>query len=153
MVWCLLEAWISQSIRRGQREPLTLSTEDLSHFTQSGQQGFGLNTTNDSRVVISARIPIKVDGVVIGAVGASGGSVERRRCCACGGRRVSNAFRGRNPFSPGMVRQSLEDMHMIRVVYRHRQHAPNRNNEAVAKWGVVVTVTPNSGGRVWPHVC
>jgi len=29
-----------------------MSTEDLSHFTQSGQQGFGLNTTNDSRVVI-----------------------------------------------------------------------------------------------------
>jgi len=55
-----------------------MSTEDLSHFTQSGQQGFGLNTTNDSRVVIfGGGIPIKVDGVVIGAVGASGGSVEQ----------------------------------------------------------------------------
>jgi uncharacterized protein GlcG (DUF336 family) len=55
-----------------------MSTEDLSHLTQSGQQGFGLNTTNDSRVVIfGGGIPIKVDGVVIGAVGASGGSVEQ----------------------------------------------------------------------------
>src|ERR1700733_11542279 len=28
------------------------STEDLARVTQSGQQGFGLNTTNDSKVVI-----------------------------------------------------------------------------------------------------
>src|ERR1700683_3245176 len=55
-----------------------VSTEDLSHWAQSGQQGFGLNTTNDSRVVIfGGGIPIKRDGVVIGAVGASGGSVEQ----------------------------------------------------------------------------
>jgi uncharacterized protein GlcG (DUF336 family) len=55
-----------------------MSTEDLSHLTQSGQQGFGLNTTNDSRVVIfGGGIPIKVAGVVVGAVGASGGSVEQ----------------------------------------------------------------------------
>jgi uncharacterized protein GlcG (DUF336 family) len=55
-----------------------MSTEELSHLTQTGQQGFGLNTTNDSRVVIfGAGIPIKRDGVVIGAVGASGGSPER----------------------------------------------------------------------------
>jgi uncharacterized protein GlcG (DUF336 family) len=55
-----------------------MSTEDLSHITQSGQQGFGLNTTNDLRVVIfGGGIPVKRDGVVIGAVGASGGSVEQ----------------------------------------------------------------------------
>ena len=55
-----------------------MSTEDLSHLTQSGQQGFGLNTTNDSRVVIfGGGVPIKRDSVVIGAVGASGGSVEQ----------------------------------------------------------------------------
>jgi uncharacterized protein GlcG (DUF336 family) len=53
------------------------STEDLAGLTQSGQSGFGLNTTNGSRVVIfGGGIPIKVDGAVIGAVGASGGSVE-----------------------------------------------------------------------------
>jgi uncharacterized protein GlcG (DUF336 family) len=55
-----------------------MATEDLSHITQSGQQGFGLNTTNDLRVVIfGGGIPVKRDGVVIGAVGASGGSVEQ----------------------------------------------------------------------------
>lgn len=53
------------------------STEDLAQITQSGQSGFGLNTTNGSKVVIfGGGIPIKVDGAVIGAVGASGGSVE-----------------------------------------------------------------------------
>jgi uncharacterized protein GlcG (DUF336 family) len=53
------------------------STEDLSRITQSGDPGFGLNTTNGSRVVIfGGGIPIKRDGAVIGAVGASGGSVE-----------------------------------------------------------------------------
>jgi uncharacterized protein GlcG (DUF336 family) len=54
------------------------STEDLASVTQSGKPGFGLNTTNHSRVVIfGGGIPIKVDGVVVGAVGASGGSVEQ----------------------------------------------------------------------------
>jgi uncharacterized protein GlcG (DUF336 family) len=53
-------------------------TEDLARITQSGQQGFGLNTTNDSRVVIfGGGIPLELDGIVIGAVGASGGSVEQ----------------------------------------------------------------------------
>jgi uncharacterized protein GlcG (DUF336 family) len=55
-----------------------MPTDDLSHFAQSGQQGFGINTTNDSRVVIfGGGIPVKRDGVVIGAVGASGGSVKQ----------------------------------------------------------------------------
>jgi uncharacterized protein GlcG (DUF336 family) len=55
-----------------------MSTDDLSHFAQSGQQGFGINTTNDSRVVIfGGGIPVKRDGMVIGAVGASGGSVKQ----------------------------------------------------------------------------
>jgi uncharacterized protein GlcG (DUF336 family) len=55
-----------------------MPTENLAHITQPGQPGFGLNTTNDSRVVIfGGGIPLKLDGVVIGAVGASGGSVEQ----------------------------------------------------------------------------
>jgi len=59
------------------------STGDLARITQSGQQGFGLNTTNDSRVVIfGGGIPIKLDGAVIGAVGASGGSVEEDEAVA-----------------------------------------------------------------------
>jgi uncharacterized protein GlcG (DUF336 family) len=55
-----------------------MPTDDLAQITQSGEQGFGLNTTNDGKVVIfGGGIPIKRDGVVIGAVGASGGSVEQ----------------------------------------------------------------------------
>ena len=55
-----------------------LSTSDIAQITQSGQQGFGLNTTNDGRVVIfGGGIPVKRDGVVVGAVGTSGGSVEQ----------------------------------------------------------------------------
>jgi uncharacterized protein GlcG (DUF336 family) len=55
-----------------------MTTEDLAGFAQCGAQGFGINTTNDSKVVIfGGGIPIKVDGVVVGAVGASGGSVEQ----------------------------------------------------------------------------
>jgi uncharacterized protein GlcG (DUF336 family) len=54
------------------------STEDIAHITQSGQQGFGLNTTNGAKVVIfGGGIPVRRDGMVIGAVGASGGSVEQ----------------------------------------------------------------------------
>jgi uncharacterized protein GlcG (DUF336 family) len=54
------------------------STDDLSRMAQSGQQGFGLNTTNGSKVVIfGGGIPVKRDGVVVGAVGASGGSVKQ----------------------------------------------------------------------------
>jgi uncharacterized protein GlcG (DUF336 family) len=63
------KAWTAQAF--------TTSTEDLARITQSGQQGFGLNTTNGSRVVIfGGGIPIKLEDTVIGAVGASGGSVE-----------------------------------------------------------------------------
>jgi uncharacterized protein GlcG (DUF336 family) len=55
-----------------------MTTETLSQFAQSGAQGFGLNTTNHCRVVIfGGGIPIQVNGIVIGAVGASGGSVEQ----------------------------------------------------------------------------
>jgi uncharacterized protein GlcG (DUF336 family) len=53
-----------------------MSTEDLSGASQSGQSLFGINSTNGSKVVIfGGGIPVKVDGKVIGAVGASGGSV------------------------------------------------------------------------------
>ncbi|HEY6923749.1 MAG TPA: heme-binding protein [Steroidobacteraceae bacterium] len=55
-----------------------MSTADLATITQSGQSGFGLNTTNGARVVIfGGGIPVKKDGAVIGAIGASGGSVEQ----------------------------------------------------------------------------
>jgi uncharacterized protein GlcG (DUF336 family) len=70
-----------------------VSTDDLARLTQPGQQGFGLNTTNDSRVVIfGGGVPIKLDGAVIGAVGASGGSVEQDVAVA---RAAAAGFAGR----------------------------------------------------------
>lgn len=57
---------------------LDMPTDDLARLAQSGEQGFGINTTNHSRVVIfGGGIPVKADGAVIGGVGASGGSVEQ----------------------------------------------------------------------------
>jgi uncharacterized protein GlcG (DUF336 family) len=54
-----------------------MSTETLSGATQSGQSLFGLNSTNQGRVVIfGGGEPVKDGDVVIGGVGASGGSVE-----------------------------------------------------------------------------
>jgi uncharacterized protein GlcG (DUF336 family) len=55
-----------------------MPTDALARLAQSGQQGFGINTTNRCRVVIfGGGIPVKANGSVIGGVGASGGSVEQ----------------------------------------------------------------------------
>jgi uncharacterized protein GlcG (DUF336 family) len=54
-----------------------MSTDDLSRAAQSGESLFGINTTNSDKIVIfGGGMPVKVNGAVIGAVGASGGSVE-----------------------------------------------------------------------------
>ena len=54
-----------------------MSTDDLSRAAQSGESLFGINTTNSDKIVIfGGGIPVKVNGAVVGAVGASGGSVE-----------------------------------------------------------------------------
>jgi len=53
-----------------------MSTDDLSKASQSGQSLFGINTTNHEKIIIfGGGIPVKLDGAVVGAVGASGGSV------------------------------------------------------------------------------
>ena len=48
-------------------------------MAQEGRQGFRINTANRRcRVVIfGGGVPVTVDGKVIGAAGASGGSVEQ----------------------------------------------------------------------------
>ncbi len=63
------KAWTSRAF--------DMATDVVAGATQSGQSLFGLNTTNQGRVVIfGGGEPVKERGVVIGAVGASGGSVE-----------------------------------------------------------------------------
>ena len=55
-----------------------MSTDDLSDMSQSGKPLFGINTTNHDRIVIfGGGEPIKSGGRVIGAVGASGGTVAQ----------------------------------------------------------------------------
>jgi uncharacterized protein GlcG (DUF336 family) len=55
-----------------------MPTDALARVAQSGQEGFGINTTNGCRVVIfGGGVPVKVNGDVVGAVGASGGFVEQ----------------------------------------------------------------------------
>lgn len=55
-----------------------ISTKDLATQSQSGGQFFGINTSNDGRVMIFAGgVPLKKDGKVVGAVGVSGGSGEQ----------------------------------------------------------------------------
>jgi uncharacterized protein GlcG (DUF336 family) len=47
-------------------------------IAQQGQQGSRVNTANRCRVVIfGGGVPVTVDGKMIGAAGASGGSVEQ----------------------------------------------------------------------------
>lgn len=54
-----------------------MSTDELSRASQSGQSLYGINSTNHAKVVIfGGGLPVVVDGAVVGAVGASGGSVE-----------------------------------------------------------------------------
>ena len=54
-----------------------MSTEDLSQASQSGGSLFGINSTNQGRVVIfGGGIPVRLNGTVVGAVGVSGSSVD-----------------------------------------------------------------------------
>jgi uncharacterized protein GlcG (DUF336 family) len=55
-----------------------MATEDLAKMAQSGKPLFGINSTNHDRVVIFAGgMPVKRGDVVVGAVGASGGTVDQ----------------------------------------------------------------------------
>jgi len=55
-----------------------MSTQDLAEMAQPGQPLFGINTTNEGRVVIFAGgIPLMRDGEVAGAIGVSGGTVDQ----------------------------------------------------------------------------
>lgn len=69
-----------------------MSTEALSGVSQSGESLFGINTTNDGKIVVfGGGVPIKVGDAVVGAVGASGGSVANDIIVA---EAAAAAFRG-----------------------------------------------------------
>lgn len=51
-----------------------ISTKELAELSQSGDQFFGIHASNRGRVMIFAGgVPLKRGGVVVGAVGVSGG--------------------------------------------------------------------------------
>ena len=55
-----------------------LSTRDIGEKAQPGQPLFGVNTTNDGRVVtFPGGLPLMRDGEVVGAIGVSGGAVDQ----------------------------------------------------------------------------
>ena len=56
---------------------LRLSTEAVAPLVQPGESLYGLQLTNDCKIVpFGGGIPIEFEGEVVGAVGVSGGSVE-----------------------------------------------------------------------------
>ena len=60
-----------------------LSTKDLAANSQSGDQFFGIHTSNGGRIMIFAGgIPLTKDGRVVGAVGVSGGMGEQDQAVA-----------------------------------------------------------------------
>jgi uncharacterized protein GlcG (DUF336 family) len=55
-----------------------IATKDLADHSQSGGQFFGINASNDGKIMIFAGgIPLKNEGRVVGAIGVSGGSGEQ----------------------------------------------------------------------------
>src|ERR1700747_2075518 len=55
-----------------------IETKDLAKQSQSGEQFFGINTTNHGRVVIFAGgIPLRRNGSVVGGIGVSGGFAKQ----------------------------------------------------------------------------
>ncbi len=60
-----------------------ISTKDLAQYCQPGKDFYGLNTSNNGKIMIFAGgIPLKRDGKVVGAVGVSGGSGEQDHAVA-----------------------------------------------------------------------
>jgi uncharacterized protein GlcG (DUF336 family) len=52
--------------------------KDLGKMAQSGKPLFGIDSTNHEKVVIfGGGVPLKMGDVVVGALGASGGTVDQ----------------------------------------------------------------------------
>ncbi|QGZ63097.1 GlcG/HbpS family heme-binding protein [Paraburkholderia acidisoli] len=54
------------------------ATDDLAKLSQSGMPLFGIQESNEGKVVIfGGGVPVVIDGAIVGAVGASAGTVEQ----------------------------------------------------------------------------
>ena len=83
----MANAWLG-SIDIAQKKAWTsrafdITTKDLGANSQPGQQFFGINASNDGKVMIFAGgIPLKKGGKVVGGIGISGGSGEQDQAVA-----------------------------------------------------------------------
>jgi uncharacterized protein GlcG (DUF336 family) len=60
-----------------------IATKDLAPLAQPGRDFYGINASNDGRIMIFAGgIPLNRGGKVVGAVGVSGGSGEQDQAVA-----------------------------------------------------------------------
>ncbi len=60
-----------------------LSTKELSAVAQPGKDFYGIHASNDGKIMIFAGgIPLKREGMVVGAIGVSGGSGEQDQSVA-----------------------------------------------------------------------
>jgi len=60
-----------------------IATKDLGDNAQPGQQFYGIHASNQGRIMIFAGgVPLLADGVVVGAVGVSGGTGEQDQAVA-----------------------------------------------------------------------
>lgn len=78
------DAWLaSVSISRNKAytaAALDMPTHDLAEASEPGNSLYGLQTTDDNRIVIfGGGYPLEKDGDVVGAIGASGGEVSQDR--------------------------------------------------------------------------
>jgi uncharacterized protein GlcG (DUF336 family) len=72
------KAWTSRAF--------DIQTNDLGANSQPTQQFFGIHTTNGGKVAIFAGgVPLTRDGVIVGAIGVSGGSGEQDQSVALAG--------------------------------------------------------------------
>ncbi len=63
-----------------------IETKTLGENSQPGQQFFGIHASNHGRIMIFAGgLPLKQGGVVVGAIGVSGGSGEQDQSVAQAG--------------------------------------------------------------------
>jgi uncharacterized protein GlcG (DUF336 family) len=60
-----------------------ISTKELGENSQPGDQFYGIQESNDGRVMVFAGgLPLQADGEVVGAVGVSGGTGEQDQAVA-----------------------------------------------------------------------
>jgi uncharacterized protein GlcG (DUF336 family) len=90
-------AWLG-SIDIAQNKAFTarafdIETQKLADLSQPKEQFFGIQNSNHGRVMIFAGgIPLKRDGVVVGAIGVSGGMGEQDQAVAEAGAKAFEKF-------------------------------------------------------------